>query len=350
MVSTVILFAILTAYNVYAKGKPLSAYIDSGGIGQAILVERLNSCYAITPAHVLDNAFFATLVGGLPSAPQGEADWLMTFGYDLALLRVNGRIQLDSKEPYHRVADMDNLYVDSTTASIVTVRPDGTQARQPVNIIDTGMLYFHVALPAGEEPLQKGMSGSMVVIKNDPAGLLMSVDSETGYGKVLRYDRMTETIAPFFQKSAMTRTDIEKPALPAASGLSISSWSSPPAGANFRARNLVDGDPGSIWLAKAGVFPVDVEILIGEKNRIFNQIELIWGAISTPEKLPKDFEILVSSKEGGGWISLTSGTLFFKDKRENIQLAPTKVKLILLRIYSNWGSEEVVGLSEVIVR
>ncbi len=350
--SSVILLTVLVFYNASADGKPLPAYIDAGEVGQAILIERLNSCYAITPGHVVNNAFFATLVGGLPSAPQGEADVLMIFGYDLALLRVNGKIQSDCSEPYRLATDMDKLYADKTTAHIVTVRPDGSQSRQPVDIIDTGMLYIHVAPLSDEQPFQKGMSGSLVEIANNPAGLLMSVDSESGYGRVLRYDRMTETIAPFFQKSATDKIDIAMPEPQDISGLSILSWSNPPIGENYRARNLVDGDPGSVWLAKADVFPVDVEIHLGkEKNRTINQVELIWEAIPAAEKLPKDFEILVSGKEeGGDWISVTSGTLFFNDKRKSIPLVPTRGKRVLLRIYSNWGSRESVGLGEVIVR
>ena len=54
------------------SAKPLSAFIESGQVGQALLLNRLGACYAITPEHVIDGGFFATVVAGLPDAPTGR--------------------------------------------------------------------------------------------------------------------------------------------------------------------------------------------------------------------------------------------------------------------------------------
>ena len=354
MISSRILLCLLLLLPPTALAKPLSTFVDSGEVGQAILLHRLGSCYAITPAHVIDGGFFATLVGGLPSAPQGEADVLMTFGYDLALLRVSGGVEADCKESFQKIANMDKLFGSASTGHLLTVRSDGSIARQQVSIVDTGMLYVHVAPTAGGEPLMKGMSGSLLEVDDRPAGLLMSVDPETGNGKVLRYDRVTETIAPFFAGTrAITPANPAKLTLPTAAsqGYSVTRWTSPPLNAESRAMNLLDGNPASRWYARAQGFPLDIEIkLSDDKAKVVGQVELVSQGVAPQARLVRDFEIMVSTKTKGGWVSVAHGTLFPKDPAKQLQFAPVRGKRLLLRIHSNWGDAEAVGLSGITIQ
>jgi hypothetical protein len=333
-------------------GKPLPAFMDSGEVGQAILLNRLGTCYAITPAHVIDGGFFATVIGGLPTAPQGDADVLMTFGYDLALLRVSGAVEGDCTEGYRRESSQDDLFAEATTGHLLTVRSDGSISRQQVSIVDTGMIHVQVKPMAGGEPLMKGMSGSLLEVRDRPAGLLMSVDPENGHGKVLRYDRVTETIAPFFgdSRSAAAQKIATRaaPAKSAIEGLSVIRWSSPPLDGNSRAPNLLDGDPDTSWYAKPAGFPVDIEIRLSDgKSRVLGQVELVAGGVTPKQRLPRDFEVMVSNKEKGGWNPVGSATLFAADGGKTLQFAPVRGKRLLLRIHSNWGDSEAVGLGEL---
>jgi len=337
---------------VVVVAKPLSAFVESEEVGQAILLNRLGSCYGITPAHVIDGGFFATVVGGLPSAPQGDADVLMTFGYDLALMRVTGGVEAHCVQGFKKAGNLDTVFAAATVAHLLTVRSDGSVAREQVTITDTGMLYVYVKPMPGGEPLMKGMSGSLLEVADKPAGMLMSVDPETGNGKVLRYDRVTETIAPFFGDSNRKAKDDVGSGTPSAKGanlaVAVSSWSSPPLDAQSRALNLIDGNRATQWYALADGFPIDVEIkLSDDKAKVLNQVELVSAGVVPQGRVPKDFEIMVSTKSHGGWMSLSSGTLFARDESTVVKFAPVRARRLLLRIYSNWGDVDAIGLSEV---
>ncbi len=346
----VLLCVLYIPVTVFAK--PLSAFIESEEVGQAILLNRMGSCYGITPAHVIDGGFFATVVGGLPSAPQGDADVLMTFGYDLALMRVTGGVEAHCVQGFKKAGNLDTVFAAATVAHLLTVRSDGSVAREQVTITDTGMLYVYVKPMPGGEPLMKGMSGSLLEVGDKPAGMLMSVHPETGNGKVLRYDRVTETIAPFFGNSKRKTRDEVDPGAPLAKepnlAVAVSNWSSPPLDSESRATNLLDGDSSTQWYARADGFPIDVEIkLSDDKAKVLNQVELVSGGVAPQGRVPKDFEIMVSTKSKGGWMSLSSGTLFTRDESTVVKFAPVRAKRLLLRIYSNWGDAEAIGLSEI---
>lgn len=332
--------------------KPLPAFVDAGEVGQAILLNRLGTCYGITPAHVIDGGFFASVTGGLPDAPQGDADVLMTFGYDLALLRVSGGIESECTEGYQRQQNQDALFAEATTGHLLTVRSDGSVSRQQVSIVDTGMIHVQVKPMAGGEPLMKGMSGSLLEVRDRPAGLLMSVDPENGHGKVLRYDRVTETIAPFFgntgSAAAQKAAARAAPAKAAIEGLAVIRWSGPPLDGNSRALNLLDGNPDTAWYTPPRDFPIDVEIQLSEgKSRVLRQVELVAGNVTPEQRLPRDFEVMVSTRDKGGWHPVGSATLFAADGGSILQFAPVRGRRLLLRIHSHWGDSEAVGLGEL---
>lgn len=337
------------------SAKPLSAFIESGQVGQALLLNRLGACYAITPEHVIDGGFFATVVAGLPDAPQGDADLLMTFGYDLALLRVSGGVEAKCNEGYHKVISLDATFSATSTGYLYSVRSDGSTGRQQVNIVDIGMLYVHVSPVAGGEPLMKGMSGSMLQIGDRVAGMLMSVDPANGHGKVLRYDRITETIAPFFGESgsAAAAAVTDKAPLPVAAiaGVSVLRWTSKPLDESSRAHNILDGDVTTAWQARVEKYPVDVEIQLSTgKSMILTEVALIAGESVPPQRLPRDFELMVTTRDKGGWVAIANGTLFAKDGGKTVQFAPVRGKRLLLRIHSNWGDPEAVGFAELGIR
>ena len=216
-----------------AHAQPLSVHVMASEVGQGILLHRLGSCYAVTPAHVLKDELFASVVGGLSEAPRGDADVLMEFGYDLSIMRVSGGVTRYCDEPLRRTGDVSALLAS------------GSVARQEVALVDSDMLYLRVKPPAGGEPLAKGMSGSLVYVNDTPAGMLMSVEGETGTGRVLRYDRLTETVAPFFSRGGGATE--ERPEAPASDSpatavpsvtAEVVNWSAAPLTPEHRASNV----------------------------------------------------------------------------------------------------------------
>lgn len=350
-----VLFLIVLPSTLLAN--PLSAFVESDEMGQAILLNRLEVCYAIAPTHVVHEGYYAALVGARSSAPKGEADEGVSFGYDLTLMRVQGGIEKYCTESYRRVPSQNEIISNATTGHILTAGSMGSMTRQHVSIIDTGLLYLYVSPINQEQPFMKGMSGSLLEIDGNPAGMLMSVDAETGNGKVLRYDRLMETIAPFFGAVTDETVGLLKKVNnePKRDSINLAkeilSWSVPSLDANSRAQNLLDQGTDAIWYGKLGDYPVEIDVLLSEeKPVVLNQVELIVGNLRPANRAPRDIEILVSSQEGNRWMPVISSTVFKSDNKKVLTFAPVRAKRLKLRIYSNWGDPIAIGLHGIIAK
>jgi hypothetical protein len=347
-----ILLATLIPPSPAAETRPTQAYLRAGEHGQALLLSRLGECYAITPKHVIGSDLFATLVGGEAGKPQGDGDLLQTFGYDLSILRVTGALATQCGGPLTDVPALDSLLSGSSAANVSSVNEDGSISRRNVTLIDVGLLYLRLRPDAGDE-LFKGLSGSLVLVGDRPAGILMSVDPETGEGRALRYDRAIETLRPFFGLPGVTAVaTAEKSVAQAASaGLqaTVVSWSSPPIGAEYRASNLVDTRDGtSVWYAVADKFPLELVIqLPGDRAHTLDALRLIGEGVEPVERLPRDFEVLVSSTGQGNWLPVSNGTYFKTEANKLVRFAPVRARQVMLRIYSHWGDSDAVGLSGI---
>jgi len=332
---------------------PSQAFLRAGEHGQALLLSRLGECYAVTPKHVIGDELFATLIGGRAGAPQGDADLLQTFGYDLSILRATGTVARQCGGALTAVPPLDNLLAGATAGIVSSINSDGSVTRRNVTLNDVGLIYLRVRPLRPEDQLFKGLSGSLVLADEQPIGILMTVDAGTGEGRALRYDRAIETLRPFFGLPGERRTDIttEGGAPPGSAGLTaqVVSWSSPSLGGEFRAANLVDAaGEETIWLAQAVDFPIELVIeLPGDKTQAVNAVRLVGAGVEPAERLPRDFEILISSRPGGGWVPVSSGTYFRNEHDKLVRFMPVRARRIMLRIYSNWDDSEAVGLSQV---
>lgn len=354
VLTTVILLAAGLCLRVSASDTlPSLAFVQAAEHGQALLLGRLGECYAVTPAHVIGDSFFATLVAGEAGAPQGDADHLQTFGYDVALLRATGQVARYCGGELTRAPSIDSLLSDTAIANVASVNSDGSISRRQVTLIDVDLLYLRVRPRTPDDQLYKGLSGSLVLAGDSPIGILMSVNPETGEGRVLRYDRTIETLRPFFGLNAAVRgrdTDTE-PAAASPSGSvlgEVISWSTPSLGANYRAAHLVDGRMDTQWYSRAGGFPQEIVIsLPGEKAHTLSEVRLIGAGVEPKERLPRDFELLISATEQGGWMPVGSGTYFMRDADKSMRFAPVRARRVMLRIYSHWGDTQAVGLSGI---
>lgn len=340
-----------------AQAVPQQAFISAGEHGQAVLLSRLNECYAVTPAHVIDGGFFATLVGGSSARPRGEADLLQVFGYDLAVLRVTGAITDDCRFDLGSSLALDRLLSSEGRGQIVSVSSDGSISRRNVRISDVGLVYLRVSPAGPQDQMFKGLSGSLLVLGDDPAGILMAVDPENGEGKVLRFDRAVETIRPFFGLTSGTSgLELKAQKEPRASGegnlaAQVESWSSPALSADHRMSNLIDGAGATtVWLARPDGFPIEIIVdLKGDAVQAIDRIVLVGEGVEPRERLPRDFEVLVSSRKEGGWMPVFSGTFFPSDSSRSVAFAPVRARRVMLRIYSHWGDAKGVGLSDLVV-
>lgn len=340
-------------------GTPLAqAFIHSGEDGQAILMTRLNECYAVTPAHVMGDDMFATLIGGRSQAPRGEGDLLQAFGYDLAILRVTGDISRNCGTSIGKTSDLDARLSSISQASVSSVNPDGSLTRRNVTLVDVGLTHIRIRPNTVDDQLFKGLSGSLLLIDDQPAGLLMTVDPDSGEGRALRFDRTLETLRPFFGLSATTSTasstskNTEHPnrtIMPGILSATVTTWSTDAIDAEHRAVNLTDTEGSKTqWYAKPGPFPIEIVLdLDGDKAQVVQEIVLVGDGVMPRERLPRDFELFISSTTQGRWIPVHTGTYFQQDARKSIKFAPLRARRVMLRIYSHWGDEGAVGLSQI---
>lgn len=325
-------------------------YVKSGEIGQGFLLNRLDQCYLVTPAHVIGNEFFASLTGGTNLRALGEAEPIQTFGYDLSILSVNGAVKKECHTNINQFQSINSLLQNATKLSVSSVNSDGSKSLVPVTLTDKALVHLRVKPDSVNFPLYKGLSGSLVFIDKLPVGILQSIDSETGEGILLRLDRAIETIKPFFQASSMhQKTTVNPPKIDGTQNvaLSVEKWSQQPLDGDSRIANLLDGKNETSWRVLPSTLPVTVELSTGGHLKRINQL-LLSNHSGKKETFVKDFEILSSRKVSGkrGWNTIYSGTWLNNKTDIVINLPPTKAKRLMLVIHSHWGSQQALSLSE----
>lgn len=190
---------------------PLHVHVRSEQQGQGLLILRLNTCYTITAGHVLGTSRQAELVGGQDGRLLGDGDVVHTFeGEDVALLRVTGALARRCGTEFEDVRQLDRLVATRAQATLSYVFDDGGVGRMPVVVTDVGPHFMRVRPTNVGDRLMQGLSGGLITVGDQPAGLLLSVESG-GNGKAIRYDRVTTLIRQFFaQPPVAAPTPIER--------------------------------------------------------------------------------------------------------------------------------------------
>jgi hypothetical protein len=324
------------------------AYVDAGEIGQGFLLKRLDTCYLVSPAHVIGEEFFAAIITNSNNHSTGEAEPLETFGYDLTLLRLEeGEAKEDCQDDIDSFKAIDSVLISATRANLNSVNADGSQSYVPLDLTDSGIQYLRVKARSNDMPLYKGLSGSVVYIKDIPVGILQSVDNNTNEGIVLRMDRVITTITPYFSANHFSNkiTKIQKKGnLGGGIPLSFQSWTHPPLNAQHRITHLLDNDPSTLWGTVFPNEPVSLVAVLGDGTTSQTFTQLILGtAKKGSSSMPRDFEILVSTKLKGrrGWRSILSATWMKNKTTKVINFAPIKAKRMKIIFYSNWGGERL---------
>ncbi|RUO61798.1 hypothetical protein [Pseudidiomarina insulisalsae] len=343
-----------------ANAKITQVHVSAGDVGQGFLVERLDQCFLVTPEHVVKDELFGNLIGGTDLRSRGEAYPVQTFGYDLTLMVSSGALNSECGIAFSGLpTELPNLVSGASRLSVSSVNSDGSSTVTPANLLDSDLLYLTID-PSHENMIfAQGMSGSLVFFEDTPVGMLQSVDAATGQGRVLRMDRLTETLKPFFGASAgvvkfeaaQAKDEIgsvdlgsSRKAVP----LQLVSWSHEPI-AGTRASFAIDNDKTTEFrMALYDASPVMLEFFLGDELVEFSEVKIV-SLVKEGTARIRDFEILTARTSEGrrGWRSLHSGTMLPNESEKLISLVPSGAKRMTLVIRSTWSEGSELTLNEL---
>lgn len=321
-------------------------YVDADEIGQGFLVQRLDKCYFVSPQHVLKDSFFITLKGSDKLRSLGEGQPIQPFGYDLSVGHVAGSLEKNCGIDFNSLSTKQQDIDKAQTVVVSTVNPDGLISRTPAVVQETELVYLSIKPLNPERGFFKGMSGSLVFSEGAPIGMLQSVDTESGNGRVLRLDRLIETVLPFFSTSSKSPNFQAEMKSDSQIAYSLSYWNLPPVSNDFSVQSVSDGDLTTLYTTRLSSNFLELDLTFAD------QTDLNILRIIVPENSGvKDYEILTSRKAEGkrGWISLTSGTVLPNQTQTDISLGNIKAHRIKLKIYSSWNDDGLIKISDIIV-
>jgi hypothetical protein len=336
------------------------SYTDPAqSIGQAYLTHYGDRCIALLPGHVATEAGIPAFLSE-GSKSLGESDDISDLGDDLGLARVTGSVTQDCGYSISTISRaVNNLISGQGLASLRSVNSDGTVANMSVAIVDNdGSLFLRVRPTNDRIQIRKGHSGSLLMIRDQPVGMLLSVSSRHGVGKVLRLDAMLSRAEDHMAGRAQSATQ-ETPAdtpgtksndlAAAANGGSVSGWNTLPVDAEHRPANLVMDEAAPPWRAAVEKWPAEFELDLAGDKVIISRIELDGRDLPDTGELPGRVEILVNISEGERrWRSLLSREADFSGNGVAVfSFAPTWARQVRIAIGSSQGGGNVVGLRRI---
>jgi hypothetical protein len=336
------------------------SYADPAlSIGQAYLTHYGEQCIALLPTHVaMEAGTPAFLLEG--SALLGESDAVSDLGDDLSLALVSGSASGDCGYSMSTLSRAVNgLIRNQGLATLRSVNGDASLARMAVAIIDDdGHTYLRVRPTRDRIQIRKGHSGSLLMIRDKPVGMLLSVNARHGVGKILRFDallsRAEEHLAdaaqaqPTMQPATTTgaaRADLAA----AANGGRITGWNTLPVDAEHRAANLIGSTAAPYWRSRTETWPVEVAVDLAGEKVVINRIELDGSGVPDPGELPKRVEIFVNvSSEGENWRSLVAREAQYDASDVAVfTLAPTWARQVKIAIGDSRDSVDTTSLRRV---
>lgn len=351
---------ILVSTHVSANEVNLTqVHVNASEVGQGFLLKRLDNCYLITPNHVLGDSFFSNIIAGTKTRPYGEAQTIQSFGYDVALSSVRGAVQSSCLTSIQRFGGLDSILNNVKRVNVASVNVDGSKSLIAAELTDLDLIHFYLSPINEKDEFYKGMSGSVVFDEETPLGMLQSIDMTTGKAKVLRFDRLIETIRPFFasgfgknssqskrgeSETQMMAQDVNTSSIP----YSITEWNHHPIDNSLRVGHLNDGSVDTRWAVAPQKNKVELTLTF-EKMQLINQATLIAHA-DDKMSMPKDFEIFANRRSKGkrGWVAIKSATWLNLDERMDLKLPPTKAKRLKIVFRSSWGDGSRLEFSELL--
>ncbi len=337
-------------------------------VGQAWLVRSGERCLALLPHHVATETSVPSLLREGSEGLRGEAVSVTDLGDDAAVAVMTGSIAGRCGYALGGISrHVERHLRDGGLGALRSVNGDGTLGRLPVAIVDDDGQTFLRVLPTNErERIRKGHSGSLLVVNDQPVGMLLAVHARTGVGTVMRTDallakveahlrgatpmptaRVDASTAPSQGSAAAGPTEAEARA-PAAGPWQVLSWSADPVGSAHLASRLVTAGNEGHWAARADSWPVALELGGPDAVRIVRGVSFHAGADVEPAQRPSRIQVLVSvAAEGASWRSVASGSLQYAEGEAKLEFLPVRARRVRIEIYDSQGDPAHVALSRL---
>ena len=320
-------------------------------VGQAFLAHHAGDCLAILPQHVVAEAGRPALRREGGAGLLGETRASADLGEDIAVARIDGGIATDCGVGALAVRrELGRLLQQGRLASLRSINGDGTVAQLAVTIVDdddAGLLRVQPTHP--DNPIRKGLSGSLLMIDGVAAGMLLSVHARSGIGTVMRMDALMARVdAHLFAAPPAVPSATAGGARPPGQPARVVAWSSLPHSEAERAANLVAEDEAPAWRSAVERWPASIDLQLGDTPVVLDRLRLEARGVADPAELPARVEVFINvSGEARAWRALTATALRFDDGRAGIAFAPVRARLLRLSFSGTAGGGHVISLGRV---
>ncbi|MFT3759992.1 hypothetical protein [Thauera sp.] len=303
-------------------------------VGQAFLARHGSDCLAILPQHVVQEVGRPALLREGKPPLIGETRSAADLGNDLAVLRIEGGISGACGAGALSIRrDIARLLQQGRLGTLRSVNGDGTIAQLAVTLVDDdGHSLLRIQPTHPDNPIRKGLSGSLLMIDGIAAGMLLSVNARSGIGTVMRIDALLARVDRHLLTAGIgtTPTPGGKPAH--ASGAQVLAWSSLPRSEDYRAANLLSGDENTPpWITTPARWPVSVDLQAGEGIVTISGITFDTLGLEDSGQRPAAVEIFINlSGEPHGWRTIRSAALEYVEGIARVEFAPLRARQIRL--------------------
>lgn len=332
-------------------------------IGQALLAHYGGQCFAIMPTHVVRETKQPALRReGMP-ALLGESIDAFDLGDDVGIVGVAGAISAECGSGALTIQrSIERLLQQGRLGTLRSVNGDGTVAQLAVAIIDDdGRGLLRVQPTHQDNPIRKGLSGSLLMIDGVAIGMLLSVNARSGVGTVVRIDALMSKVDAHLMKQSDSKPRPPKPvstpstptrhASAPGPGLRVLAWNALPIDETRRTANLTAEDDAPAWASQPTNWPVTIDLQAGDGLVTVSGVLLDGRKVATPGQLPAWVEVFINpSGEPGAWRLLTSTAVTYRDGVGQVDLAPVRTRLLRLSFGATINGGRTISLGRVALR
>lgn len=316
-------------------------------LGQAWMVQSGGRCLGIMPNHVAQQANVLSLLREGRSGLRGESREIIDLHDDIAIVLVEGNLAEDCGRTLGSVSrQVEHHLQNSGLGALRSINGDGSVRRLPVTVVDDDGETFLRILPNLEsERIQRGDSGSLLMVNSEAVGMLLSVDARAGVGKVMRVDALLNKVQAHLSGIPLAR--VTSAVVP--TGVwRISGWNADPVGAAHTTSVLTKPGTDGFWSAHVSDWPAVLELDGPQRVRAVRGFEFYAGAEVNPKLLPAQVQVLASvTTDRSAWRSVGTATLTYRENRAQIDFLPVRALKLRIEVFSSQGAEDAVALGRL---